>query len=197
MLSWRVRAGDRELRGDEKKLYTRVRHALWEYEPLRASHAEMLIEVEDDRVRLAGRVRTLPQKVIAELLVKRLEDVGSVRNELVADPEVVRSVADALAQDERTAPYVLQVDARHGLVTLAGEVPTPEVARVALEVASQAPLVAGVRSQLREGGPVYSPYALSPASEARAASTGLRDVAEAAAGATSAAAAPAALPARP
>lgn len=197
MLSWRIRAGDRELRGDEKKLYTRVRHALWEYEPLRASHAEMLIEVEDDRVRLAGRVRTLPQKVIAGLLVERLEDVGSVRNDLVADPEVVRSVADALAQDERTAPYVLQVDARHGLVTLSGEVPTPEVARVALEVASQAPLVAGVRSQLREGGPVYSPYALSRASDPLALATGQVDAAGATAGDGASAAVASAQPAQP
>src|SRR3979411_3222310 len=100
-MTWVVRAPDRELQREEKKLYTRVRRVLWDYEPLRASHAEIFIDVEGDAVRLRGRVRTLPQKIIAEVLVERTTDVGSVLNELVADPEVVRAVADALAQDER------------------------------------------------------------------------------------------------
>ena len=75
-------------------------------------------------MRLRGRVRTLPQKLIAGVLVERMTEVGAVTNELIADPEVVRAVADALAQDERTAAYVLRVDARHGIVMLRGEVPS-------------------------------------------------------------------------
>jgi hypothetical protein len=105
-LSWVVRAPERALERAEKKLYTRVRRVLWDYEPLRASHAEIFIDVEGDQVGLRGRVRTLPQKLIANVLVERMTDVGAVSNELIADPDVVRAVADALAQDERTAAYV-------------------------------------------------------------------------------------------
>ena len=105
-MNWVVRAPERELQKHEKKLYTRARRVLWDYEPLRASHAEIFIDVEDQHVRLRGRVRTLPQKIIAEALVRRMSDVESVDNAIIADPEIVRAVADALAQDERVAPYV-------------------------------------------------------------------------------------------
>src|SRR5438067_9523434 len=106
-MSWVVRAPERDLAKHEKKLYSRVRRVLWDYEPLRASHAEIFIDVQDAAVRLRGRVRTLPQKLIAQALVERITDVSSVTNELTADPEIVRAVADALAQDERSAPYVI------------------------------------------------------------------------------------------
>jgi len=110
-MSWVIRAPSRELERAEKKLYTRVRRVLWDYEPLRASHAEIDIGVVGGAVVLRGRVRTLPQKLIARVLVERMTDVGEVTNELVADPEVVRAVADALAKDERTAAYVREVGA--------------------------------------------------------------------------------------
>src|ERR1700681_5065701 len=75
-VSWVVRAPDRKLAQAEKKLYSRVRRVLWDYEPLRASHAEIFIDVEGDSVRLRGRVRSLPQKLIAGVLVERLAEVG-------------------------------------------------------------------------------------------------------------------------
>ena len=136
-MSWVVRAPERELQRHEKKLYTRVRRVLWDYEPLRASHAEIFIDVEDEYVRLRGRVRTLPQKIIAGALVRRMPDVAEVTNELIADPEIVRAVADALAQDERTAPYAVRVDARHGIVILRGEVPSEDVQAVASDIAAR------------------------------------------------------------
>jgi osmotically-inducible protein OsmY len=162
-LSWVVRAPDRDLARAEKKVYTRVRRALWDYEPLRASHAEIFIDVVGDRIRLRGRVRTMPQKLIAASLVARLADVGDVDNELIADPEVVRAVADVLAEDERTAPYVLRVDARHGIVGLRGEVPNQSVADAAISLAAGVPLVSSVRNQLTTGGEVFPPVALPPA----------------------------------
>ena len=58
------RPPERELQRAEKKLYTRVRRVLWDYEPLRASHAEIYIDVEGNLVSLRGRVRTEPQKLI-------------------------------------------------------------------------------------------------------------------------------------
>jgi hypothetical protein len=83
-MSWVVRAPSRELRKDEKKLYSRVRRVLWDYEPLRAAHAEIFIDIEPDGVQLRGRVRTLPQKIIAEMLVQRMSDVGAVTNALIS-----------------------------------------------------------------------------------------------------------------
>ena len=63
----------------------------------------------------------------------------AVTNELIADPDVVRAVADALAQDERTAAYVLRVDSRHGLVILRGEVPSEAVQQAAIDIAASVP----------------------------------------------------------
>ena len=160
-MSWIVRAPSAGLARAEKKLYTRVRRILWDYEPLRASHAEIYIDVEGAHVRLRGRVRTLPQKLIAAVMVERMADVGSVSNELIADPEVVRAVADALAQDERTAPYVLRVDSRHGVVTLSGQVPSEAVQATATEIASQVPTVQSIRNQLTVGGDPLPAVALT------------------------------------
>lgn len=165
-MTWVVQAPARELGSEEKKLFTRVRQALWDYEPLRASHAEIEIQVSGRDVHLSGRVRTLPQKIMAELLVRRLKGVDSVASSLVSDPEVVRAVASALAEDGRTAPYVLQVQARHGLVELLGEVPDTTTLEAAIACASQVPTVAAVRSLLRVSGPTYSPEVASRPSDA-------------------------------
>jgi osmotically-inducible protein OsmY len=160
-LSWVVRAPDRELQRSEKKIYTRVRRVLWDYEPLRASHAEIYIDVDADEVRLRGRVRTEPQKQIASMLVERMPEVGAVVNDLIADPDVIRRVADALAQDERTAAYVIRVDARHGAVILRGEVASEAIQLAATEIASSVPLVATVRNQLTVGGDTRPTVALA------------------------------------
>lgn len=160
-MSWVVRAPDQELAKHERRLYTRVRRVLWDYEPLRASHAEIFIDVDNQAVRLRGRVRTLPQKILAEVLTRRLPEVESLTNELIADPEVVRAVADALAHDERTAPYVVRVDARHGIVTLRGEVASEAVQQAAIDVASRVPLVGTVRNQLVVSGEARPAVALA------------------------------------
>ena len=152
----------RDLRGEERKLYARVRQTLWDYEPLRASHAEVVIGIPGHYVLMSGRVRTLAQKSVAAALVARLPEVGGVSNELVADAEVVRSVADALARDSRTAPYVLQVSVTHGLVSLTGDVPDEATRLAAMEVAAAAPLVDAVRDRLAVGGPRFDAYAITP-----------------------------------
>lgn len=160
-MSWVVRAPDRELERAEKRTYTRARRILWDYEPLRASHAEIFIDVDEDRVRLRGRVRTLPQKLIAAALVARMPEVASVTNELIADPEVVRAVADALAQDERTAAYVIRVDSRHGVVTLRGEIASEAVRLAAMQITASVPIVNTVRDQTTIGGDPRPAVALS------------------------------------
>lgn len=153
--------GARQLVGDEKRLYVQARRALWDYEPLRASHAQILIEVQGRMLRLSGRVRTLAQKVLAEAYVKRLPGVSAVTNELIADAEVIRSVADALARDPRIAPYVLRVSAHHGAALLEGDVPDDATRRAAVEVAATAPLASSVRERLTLGAPSLPPEALT------------------------------------
>jgi osmotically-inducible protein OsmY len=160
-VNWVVRAPERDLQRAEKKIYSHVRRVLWDYEPLRASHAEIFIDVDQQSVWLRGRVRTMPQKLIASVLVERIAGVGAVINDLIADPEVVRAVADALAQDERTAAYVVRVDARHGRVVLRGEVPSVEVQQAASEIASAVPIVSSVRNQLVIGGAAQPAVALA------------------------------------
>jgi osmotically-inducible protein OsmY len=91
--------------------------------------------------------------------------VSVVDNELIADPEVVRAVADALAQDERTAPYVIRVESRHGIVSLRAEVPSAAVQQAAIDIAASVPLVLSVRNLLALGGPVQPAIALSRPSE--------------------------------
>ena len=95
------------------------------------------------------------------MLVERMPGVSNVLNDLIADPDVIRAVADALAQDERTAAYVIRVDARHGVVTLRGEVASDAVQEAATAIASAVPVVATVRNQLTVGGDARAAVALA------------------------------------
>src|SRR5690242_5016004 len=90
-----------------------------------------------------------------------MPEVASVVNDLIADPDVVREVADALAQDERTAPYVIRVDSRHGVVSLRGEVASEATQEAALSIASAVPSVATVRNYLTVGGVALPAIALA------------------------------------
>jgi hypothetical protein len=160
-----VRVPERELRGEERKLYIKVRQALWDYEPLRASHAEIMIRVEGRSVSLSGRTRTLSGKIMAEVLVRRLKDVEAVRSTVVADPETVRAVADALAADHRTAPHVLRVESNHSVVSLMGQVPDEATRHAALEIASHVPEVSAVRDRLTVGRAAFAAYSPARASD--------------------------------
>ena len=51
-------------------------------------------------------------------MVVRLEGVRAVRNDLVADPEVMRDVADAVAADAEFGPLCPRIDVRYGVVSL-------------------------------------------------------------------------------
>jgi osmotically-inducible protein OsmY len=137
-----------DLADADRELVVAIRKALADYEPLRATRPVLDVEVADGRVRLTGRMRTLAMKEIAEYLILRTAGVRAVRNDVVADPDVVRAVADALAADERLGPACIQVDARDGRVVLAGVVPDDGHVRRALELAGGVPVVASVRSAL-------------------------------------------------
>ena len=149
---------DDDLPEADRRVLNVIRKTLLDYEPLRATRPILDVTVHDGLVHLRGRVRTSAIKEIAELLVHQLAPVRAVRNDLTADPEVVRAVADAFAADPELGPACPIVDARDGVVILIGDVPTEELARRAVEVASAVPLVASVTSHLRvvPPAPVHS-----------------------------------------
>ena len=66
-----------------------------------------------------------------------MDGVREVVNDLLADPELERSVALALAQDERTRPWFIRVRAEGGYVQLQGELPDDQAIATALEVARE------------------------------------------------------------
>lgn len=154
-----VAAPERFAREADKRLFHEARRVLWEYEPLRATQPQLTLTVDQGVVRLAGRVRTLAMKDIAGYLLRRVPGVVRVENELVADTEVVRSVADTLAADPELAPLCLRVDARDGVATLSGDLPRAELEQRALDVARRAPLVRDVVSQLTVRPPERPPTA--------------------------------------
>ena len=145
---------DDDLPEADRRLLNVIRKTLLDYEPLRATRPILEVTVHEGLVHMRGRVRTSAIKEIAELLVLQLAPVRAVRNELIADPEVVRAVADAFAADPELGPTCPIVDARDGVVILLGDVPSEELARRAVDVATAVPLVASVTSHLRIVPPV-------------------------------------------
>jgi hypothetical protein len=71
--------------------------------------------------------------------------VQAIHNALIADPDLLAAVAQALAADARTRPSVIRVGASHGWILLAGEVPDSATCLAAEEVAAR---IAGVRGVL-------------------------------------------------
>ena len=136
------------LSDQDADLVDRVRKALWGYEPLRASRPRLEVRVDSGRVTLSGRMRTLAMKEISEYLLRRLDGVHAVRNDVVADPEVVQAVADALAIDPELGPLCIRVDARDGDVILAGDVPSEAAANRALDVAGRVAVAERVGSRM-------------------------------------------------
>ncbi|MDP8922982.1 MAG: BON domain-containing protein [Chloroflexota bacterium] len=159
---------DSRLSDEDADLVGRVRKALWEYEPLRASRPRLDVRVDGGRVILAGRMRTLAMKEIAEYLLRRLDGVNAVRNDIVADPEVIQAVADALAADPEFGPLCIRVDARDGDVVLAGDVPSEAIADRALDVASRVPIAERVGSRLIVRAEAANGSIGAPASPGRA-----------------------------
>lgn len=140
---------DDELPDEDRHLYASIRKALWDYEPLRATRPILDISVRDGLVRLQGRVRTSAIKEISEYMLLRIPGIRAVANDLVADPEVVRAVADVIAADPELGPACPIIEVRDGVVILAGELPSEELARRAVEVAASVPNVLSVTSHLR------------------------------------------------
>jgi osmotically-inducible protein OsmY len=137
----------------DRELAVNIRKVLLDYEPIRATRPPLEIDVQEGRVHLKGRMRTLAMKEIAEYKIMRIEGVRAVRNDVLTDPEVVRRVTDALASDPELGPLCIQVDARYGNVVLAGRIPGSAVADRAMQIAATVPSVENVVSRMRIAAP--------------------------------------------
>ncbi|MBA2450462.1 MAG: BON domain-containing protein [Chloroflexi bacterium] len=134
----------------DRALAQQVYRTIVEYEPLRATRPELHVWAENGHIRLGGRMRTLAMKEISEYRAHLLDGQGvrAIRNDVVADPEVVRAVAIALASDDRLASARIRVDVRDGEVVLAGGLPDGAAIERARELAMGVPGAAGVDSHL-------------------------------------------------
>ena len=112
-----------------------VQEALEAYSPLRTSRSDITVTVDDGVVTLSGYVSSTSIKGMATILAGSVGGVRQVVNNLLADPDLERLVALALAQDERTRPLRIRVRSEIGYVQLQGQVSGEEVAETALEVA--------------------------------------------------------------
>jgi osmotically-inducible protein OsmY len=118
---------------------------LWQDKTTRDSERSALaIEVRDGEVFLAGHVTSLRYRGRVVELIRGIRGVRGICNNLVADPELVGEVVQALAADARTRPAVIRVGAFHGWVHLAGEVPDQATRRAAEELAAGVACVRGV-----------------------------------------------------
>lgn len=102
------------------------------------------LEVNGGEVTLWGHVVKSAHRTRLEELAWRVRGVVKVHNRLVVDHDLAIEIAQALARDERTRPYIISVNCYHGWVTLVGEVPDVETQRAAEEVAASHPLGRGV-----------------------------------------------------
>jgi osmotically-inducible protein OsmY len=116
---------------------------LWKVDTLRSLDLGGLsIEVKGGEVYLYGCLAQENNLLQIESIAQSVVGVVAVHNYLVFDRDLIIRVAQALANDERTRPYILPVDAFHGWIHVGGEVPTRELQQVAEEVAGE---VSGVR----------------------------------------------------
>ncbi len=112
-----------------------VEEALQAYSPLRTSRPEIIVTVEDGVVTLSGYVPSASIRGMAGILASTVNGVNEVINDLVSAPDLERSIAVALAADERTRPWPIRVRADLGFVQLQGRVPSEQVVQAALEAA--------------------------------------------------------------
>ena len=114
-----------------------VEEALQAYSPLRTSRAQISVTANNGTVTLSGYVPTSSIKGMATVLATSVDSVNEVENDLIADPELDRRVALALAADDRTRSLAIRVRSELGYVRLQGQVPSKEAVEIALEVARE------------------------------------------------------------
>ncbi len=148
----------------DRELEDQVRDALARYATLRIWGHALDIQSRDGVVTLAGHVRTVTGKETAERLVRQVEGVRDVVNDLTVDTQLEMKVARALAENPVTVagfPGIL-VGSGFGEVFLKGSVASEEIKETAAAVAAQVPGVLRVVNELAAPVP---PEPLTPPSE--------------------------------
>ncbi len=100
------------------------------------------IDGKDGEVFLYGHVAKENNLPRIENIARSVAGVVAVHSHLILDRDLIIQVVQALANDERTRPYILPVDAFHGWIHIGGEVPTRELQHMAEKVAAE---VSGAR----------------------------------------------------
>lgn len=116
---------------------------------------DIAVAVHDGRVTLQGQVSELAEKRLAVNLVRRLREVGEIKDVLrlptlreFGDNQIQQHVEDALMQDPNIHESQLKVAAQDGVVTLTGQVNSLEEMRLAGLCAWWIPGVADVDNQI-------------------------------------------------
>jgi hypothetical protein len=110
------------------------------------------IHIHDGVVTLRGFASTLMIKKRAERAAHAVPGVLEVDNRIMTDEEITLAVSRALGRDERTRHLRILVSARHGVVTLNGELDSAEERSVVEDVAASVPQVRGVVNYIRAPG---------------------------------------------
>ena len=127
--------------------------AFWQEDTTRSSdRGSISITVQQGAVVLSGHLDSETNRSSIEACARGVPGVTAVHNRLVVDRELELAVAQALAQNARTRPFVIPVGSVHGWVRLGGEVPCREVQLASQEAAGAVPQVRGVTALPRVSG---------------------------------------------
>jgi osmotically-inducible protein OsmY len=119
--------------------------ALWKVDTFRSLDLGSLsIDVKDGEVYLDGHLAQEYNRPLIVSIAQSVAGVVAVHSHLVLDCDLIIRVAQALANDERTRPYILPVDAFHGWIHVGGEVPTCELQQVVEKIVAGVLDVRGV-----------------------------------------------------
>jgi osmotically-inducible protein OsmY len=122
-----------------------IEDALWKDPVIRTLDRDSLhFEIHESEVYLSGHVTNAMHRRRIEDLISGVRGVNVIHTDITADDQLTTSVAQALASDSRTRPYLIWVGAFHGWLRLSGEVPNSQVRDAAEEVAGRVSRVRGV-----------------------------------------------------
>jgi hypothetical protein len=144
--------------------------ALWGVETIRSLDlANLSMSMEAGELLLEGHLASETSRTRIRAIARDVPGVLVVHDHLVVDRDLAVEVAQALADDERTSPFVLPVGCDHGWIRVGGAVPDRQVQLAAEAIAAQAPHGRGVVALPRVTGEPAAPLrrALQPRLGAR------------------------------
>ncbi len=142
----------------DSKLTVKIDTALWS--DLRFWGKQISVETERGVVTLRGKVDSEETKKAAAEIVRRIEGVKQVRNELevvprerraevdARDQAIARELEEQFKQDPQLQNAVIDARVDAGVVTLRGQVRSPAASSRAVELARAVPGVRSVKNEL-------------------------------------------------